>query len=146
MIINVINENIFETNLKHIAYSINTQGYNDGGFAGQVADIVPSLKFTGDKKLGEIISVENGKHTFHALVCHSLKEEGWSKSPEAIVKCLDAIKTDEEIAVVLMGSGMIGMMTGADVKANVRAIQVSKKKCTVYTLQYTQKAIMDCLG
>lgn len=40
---------------------------------------------------------------------------------------------DEEIAVVLMGSGIIGLLDGADVDAILVAMENSKQKLFVYT-------------
>ena len=50
-------------------------------------------------------------------------------------ECLDKIEVSdgEEIAVVLMGSGPVGMMQGADVEAILKGMEQSKKKLVVYT-------------
>lgn len=148
MIIDVKNEDVFLTPLKHIAFAINTEGYNDAGFAGQVSRRAPQLANTGKQNFGDVISVEAvGKH-FHGLVCHSLGGEGWSGAPQAIIKALDMIQSpeDEPIAVVLMGAGMIGQMSGANVRANTKAIHASKKKCVVHTLEYSKAAVLEVLG
>lgn len=147
MITKVLNEDIFKTPHKHIAFAINTEGSNDAGFAGQVASrYAPKLANTGKKKLGEVVTVESKGKTFHGLVCHSLKD-GWNDSPKTITECLDKIKTDddESIAVVLMGAGMIGQMSGADVIANAKAIHKSKKNVVLYSLEYGEKAVFDAL-
>ncbi len=147
MITKVINGNVFDTPYNHIAFAINTKGYNDAGFAGQVSERVPKIANTGKKDLGEVVSIESKGKIFHGLVCHSLEDNGWGGAPKAIITCLEKIQvTDTEpIAVVLMGAGMIGQMSGADVKANIRAIHQSKKNCVVYSLQYSEKAIFDVL-
>ena len=35
MVVKTIQEDIFNTEAKHIAFAVNTEGYNDAGFAGQ---------------------------------------------------------------------------------------------------------------
>jgi len=53
-----------------------------------------------------------------------------------ITNCLNSldVSDDEVIAVVLMGSGMVGQMSGADVFGNLGGMARSKKKVAVYTL------------
>jgi hypothetical protein len=148
MIINVLNEDVFNTDLKHIAFAINTEGYNDAGFAGQVSKRAPQLANTGEQKLGDVITVEANGKQFHGLVCHSLSGSGWKNAPEAICNALDMIVApdDEPIAVVLMGAGMIGQMSGANVVDNTKAIHASKKKCVLHTFEYTKGAVLGALG
>lgn len=146
MITKVLNEDVFKTPYKHIAFAINTEGFNDAGFAGQVSGrYAPTLANTGKKQLGEIVSIQAGEKTFHGLVCHSLKN-GWKGAPEAITSCLEKIETDEPIAVVLMGAGMIGQMSGADVIANAKAIHKAKKNIVLHSLEYTEKSVFDAVN
>ncbi len=149
MITDVVTGDVFRTNLKHIAFAINAEGFNDAGFAGMVtSQFVPALENTGPKVLGTVLSTTTRGKTFHGLVCHKLEIDGWKKTPEVIKICLDKIEAPETepIAIVLMGAGMIGQMSGADVKANIKAIHLSKKNCIVYTLEYTKDAIMNVLS
>lgn len=137
MIAKRVRGDILETPLRHIAFATNTEGFNDGGFAGVVSSKYwPDLVITGPKNLGEVLSYECEDKTFHALVCHSLKLRGWEKTPEAVAKCLDSlpVSDDESVAVVLMGSGEIGQMQGADVPAILDALARSRKKLVLYTL------------
>jgi hypothetical protein len=138
MIAQRIRGNVYKADQKHIVFGINTEGYNDAGFAGQVARKVnPKLANTGGNQLGEALSFEGDNKTFHAVVCHSLSENpGWSKTPEVIEKALNELDTPEgePIAVVLMGGGMIGQMMGADVDANLKAMERSSKEVYVYPL------------
>lgn len=136
MIVNRVRGDIFAASQKHIAFAVNTQGYNDAGFAGQVSSrIWPKLEKTGGNNLGDVLTHKNGNKTYHALVCHSLDEGGWDETPRIARECLDKIDApdDEEIAVVLMGSGPVGMMQGADVNAILAGMERSKKKLVVYT-------------
>ncbi len=48
MIKDVITGNIFKTNCKHIAFAINTDGYNDAGFSGQVGNYTEKFINTGE--------------------------------------------------------------------------------------------------
>lgn len=82
-----------------------------------------------------MLTHKNGNKTYHALVCHSLDSGGWNDTPRVARECLDKIDVpdDEEIAVVLMGSGPVGMMQGADVNAILAGMEQSKKKLVVFT-------------
>lgn len=134
MIVKTVNGDIFNTDLKHIAFAVNAEGHNDSGFAGQVsARYWPELRNTGGNKLGEVLHHESDGKTFHALVCHTLRGEGWERTHSLILQGLNSIKGNEEIAVVLMGSGFVGQMSGANVKAILVAIGVCRKKVHVYT-------------
>jgi hypothetical protein len=136
MIINRVCGDIFVASQKHIAFAVNTQGYNDAGFAGQVSlRIWPKLANTGGNELGEVLTHKNGNKTYHALVCHSLDPGGWNDTPRVVQECLDKIDSpdDEEIAVVLIGSGLEGTLRGADVEAILKGMEQSKKKLIVYT-------------
>ena len=137
MIVNRVHGDIFTAPQKHIAFAANTTGYNDEGFVGQVSSrFWPELACTGGNNLGEVLTKEGGGKIFHALVCHTTNRHGaWNESPRVVCECLDKIDIpdDEEIAVVLMGSGPIGMTQGADVSAILAGMQNSKKKLIVYT-------------
>lgn len=136
MIVNRVRGDIFAAPQKHIAFAVNTEGYNDAGFAGQVSSrIWPKLANTGGNKLGDVLMHKIGSKTYHALVCHSLESGGWNETPRVARECLDKlyVPEGEEIAVVLMGSGPVGMMQGADVNAILAGMERSKRKLVVYT-------------
>lgn len=137
MIVNTTRGDVFQASHKHIAFAVNTGGYNDAGFAGAVSSRYwPELANTGAKKLGDALARNEKGKTFHALVCHSLGSDGWKKTAETVTKCLDSLDVpeDEIIAIVLMGAGMIGQMGGADTFAILGGMARSKKKVAVYTL------------
>ncbi len=69
--------------------------------------------------------------TFYALVCHSLKT-GWNSQIETIRKCFDSIETDEPIASISIGTGLIGVLSGADFNLIRRGMELSKKKIILY--------------
>ena len=148
MVTDAIPGNVFETPYKHIAFAVNTEGHNDAGFAGQVSSKIPSFANTGGNELGDILEGFVEGKNFYGLVCHSFGGDGWENAPNAITACLDKLNVpeDETIAVVLMGAGMIGQLSGANVKENIRAIHRSKKKCVIYNLMYTKKAVMNEIG
>jgi hypothetical protein len=145
MITHVVEGDVMDTPHKHIAFAINTEGFNDSGFAGFVSKIAPKLANTGPKKLGEVITINAGHKTFHGLVCHSLAKGGWKDAPEAIVQCLNSIEVDdrEPIAIIAIGSGEIGRILGASFVKNIRAINRSKKNCVVYVTTEFQKMAAD---
>jgi hypothetical protein len=134
MIVNRVRGDVFDTHLKHIVFAVNTEGHNDSGFAGAVSSRYwPELANTGGNQLGEVLHHESGEKTFQALVCHELRGTGWTQTPHFVEQCLNSIEGDEEMAIVLMGSGFVGQLGGADVEAIQDAIQRSKKKCHIYT-------------
>ncbi len=135
MIIDHVFEDIFLAPQKHIAFAINIQGCNDAGFAGQVSSrIWPELTDTGGNELGDILTHKNADKIYYALVCWSLDPGGWDATPRVVRECFDKIEIpdDEEIAVVLMGSGPVGMMPGADVDDILKEMDLSTKKLIIY--------------
>lgn len=135
MIVKRVQGDVFHTPLKHIAFAVNAEGYNDAGFAGAVASRYwPELENTGGNDMGTVLHKEANGKTFHALVCHELRHNGWVQTPELVEQCLNSIPGNEEIAVVLMGSGIIGQMSGANVNAILKSMERSKKRVHVYSL------------
>jgi len=135
MIVNRVQGDVFKTPLKHIAFAVNTEGSNDSGFAGAVTSKYwPFLENTGGNTLDEVLHHTSKGKTFHALVCHELKANGWAQTPQLVEQGLNSIPGNEEIAVVLIGSGFIGQMAGADVKAILGAMERSNKRIHVYSL------------
>lgn len=136
MIVDQVRGDIFEAPQKYIAFAVNAEGYNDAGFAAQVsARIWPKLADTGGNQLGEVLKHRSGNKTYYALVCHTLDLDGWKETPRIALECLDKIDVpnNEEIAVVLMGSGPVGKLQGANVDAIFKGMELSKKKLVVYT-------------
>ena len=122
---------------RHIAFGVNTEGYNSQGFAGIIAGHYwPALRNTGPKRLGEVMGHSVGPYLFHALVCHSLSPNGFRQTPTIITQCLDAISLPdgEEIACVLVGSGPVGLALGADIPAILEGIRRSRQQVAVYSL------------
>ena len=137
MIVNTTRGDVFQAPNKHIAFAVNTEGFNDAGFAGAVSSRHwPQLANIGTMKLGDVISMNSNGKTFHALVCHSLGGDGWKKTAETVTRCLDSLDVpdDETIAIVLMGAGMVGQLGNADVFSILGGMARSKKKVAVYTL------------
>lgn len=137
MIIGAVRGDVFSTELKHIAFAVNTEGLNDAGFAGIVAqNYWPRLANTSPTRLGRTFSLTTIAYHFHALVCHSLGPDGWQQTPQAVTECLDSlyIPDNEPIAVVLMGTGFVGTLGNADVYAIIGGLARSKKRVVLYTL------------
>jgi hypothetical protein len=119
---------------RHVAFAVNSEGYNDAGLAGNVAfNYWPELAETGPIRMGEMLSKDTGSKVFHAMVVHSL-EEGWEETPKHIEACFNALQvaTDEEVASIAMGAGMIGMMSGANPDENLAAMDRSNKSIVIY--------------
>src|SRR3989337_332084 len=137
MIVNVIRGDVLNSKFKKIAFGVNTEGYNDAGFAGLIAKkFWPEIIVTGKIKLGEVMAKKAYSRTFYALVCHSLSKNGFEQTPQAITQCLDKIKLPktDEIAIVLVGNGVLGRMANADIFSILGGIAQSEKKAVVYTL------------
>ncbi len=145
MVIKTIQDNIFNTDAKHIAFAINTEGYNDFGFAGKVSDNYwPEIANCGKHELGTVISKTVGDKTFHALVCHSLKY-GWGDNQDEIIKmCFDTIDSNgEPIATVAIGTGLIGVTSGANVPEIFCGMHESKQQIMLYS-RFSLDFVIDC--
>ena len=137
MIIDEKKEDIFEAPYKHIAFAVNTEGVNDSGFAGAVSRRYwKELAYIGPQKLGDVLSHEADGKIFYAIVCHSLKT-GWDRAPAVIEEALNSlgIPEDEEIAIVKIGSGPVGIKNEAPTFFIFEAMNRSKKRLIVYTRQ-----------
>lgn len=137
----MIRADIWKTKYKHIAFAVNTEGHNDVGFAGQVCSRIWAklaytgpLANTGPRQFGEILSFKAIGKTFHALVCHSLAENGWKNTPEVLEECLNSldVSNKETIAIVQIGDGVMGYVGGADEFAILGAMARSEKRLCVY--------------
>ncbi len=145
MVIKTIQEDIFKTEAKHIAFAVNTEGYNDSGFAGQVTrKYWPELAACGEKELGTVLSKTVGDKTFHALVCHSLND-GWAENQREVIKeCFDKIQVEgEPIATIAIGTGFVGAMSGADFRQIVCGMHDSNQQIILHA-GYTLNAVLKC--
>ena len=137
MIKGIIKGDILSSQHKHIAFAINAEGYNDAGFAGLIsAKFWPELANTGPQELGTVLIHKTPSKTFYGLVCHSLKSQGWKDTPKLAKQCLDSIDIPEKetLAVVKIGAGLIGQMSGANPEAILREIENSKHDVEVFYL------------
>ena len=143
MIIKAVNDNIYNTEAKHIAFAINTEGLNDLGFAGKVSENWNDLKKCGKNRIGTVISKEINDKMFHALVCHSLNE-GWDDNQAYNIKeCFDNIPANgEQVATVAIGTGNIGKRDGADFAKIICGMHDSEQKVIFYG-EYTLEELMD---
>ena len=103
MVVKTVQDDIFNSEAKHIAFAVNTEGYNDAGFAGQVSSKYwNELANCGSHELGTVLSKKVGDKTFHALVCHSLKN-GWGENQAEVIKeCFDKIPAMENLLQQLL--------------------------------------------
>ena len=133
MIITEKRGDIFTTTDKHIIFALNTEGYNDAGFAGQVAERgFSEIVNTGGNRLGDVMEKTIGGITYHGIVCHSLKKGGWQNAPHIIRESLDNMKFQDDASAVLIGSGFIGAIQGAPVKQIYEAFKQSNKNITIW--------------
>ena len=132
MIIERRTGNIFSGNHKHIVFAVNSEGINDAGFAGMISrKLWPELAHIGPCKIGTCLTKEHDGVFYHALVCHSL-DDGWGDSREIIKSCFDAIETEDEVASIAIGSGLIGIISGSDFSKIVAGMEASSKKIILY--------------
>lgn len=115
-----------------IAFAVNTEGFNDAGFAGVISrKYWPQLANAGVHMLGTVLKKECDGVTFYALVCHSLND-GWQNQTEIIRKCFDQIEGDEPVASISIGTGLIGIMSGANFAEIKAGMEASKAKIILY--------------
>lgn len=132
MIIKKKHGDILQGNEKRIAFAVNTEGANDAGFAGMISNRFWSeLANIGETKLGTVLTKEVDDIEFFALCCHSLKE-GWNNQQEVIKQCFDAIPGDEPVASISIGTGLVGILTGANFGLIKAGMENSKKKIILY--------------
>ena len=125
-------KNILNGGEHHIAFAVNTEGVNTKGFAGEIARRYwPELANTGECKLGTVISKTVDGITFYGLVCYSI-EKGWRAQTETICKCFDSIKTDEPIASVSIGKGLMEIRGGAKYSDLLIGMEKSYQEIILY--------------
>lgn len=145
MVVKTVQDDIFNSEAKHIAFAVNTEGYNDAGFAGQVSSKYwNELANCGSHEIGEVLSKKVGDKTFHALVCHSL-ENGWGENQAEVIKeCFDKIPANgEAVATIAIGTGFVGMMSGANFRQIVCGIHDSDQQVLLHA-DYTLEAVINC--
>ena len=146
MIVRAIQGDVFASDAKHIAFAINSEGINDGGFSGAVyRNYWKELGFCGEHEIGAVLSKTVGDKTFHAMVCHSLDgHKGWGKNlPELIKECFDKIPANgEEIATIAIGTGYVGAAFDVDFKQIVCGMHDSEQNIIMYS-KYTFEELMD---
>ena len=145
MLVKTVQDDIFNTEAKHIAFAINAEGYNDSGFAGKVSyEYWPELADCGTHEIGTIISKTIGDKTFHALVCHSL-DNGWGDNQREVIKeCFDNIPVNgEPIATIAIGTGLVGILSGADFTQIVYGMHDSEQQILLHA-GYTLDSIIEC--
>ena len=125
-------KDILEGGNKRIAFAINTEGFNDAGFAGIISrKFWPELANCGENPIGTVLSTKVEEVEYFALVCHSL-HEGWKDQETTIKKAFDAIPGDEPVASIAIGTGLIGILSGADFNQIRKGMEKSTKRIILY--------------
>lgn len=145
MIIKTDQGDIFKTEAKHIAFAVNKEGLNDSGFAGQVSSKYwEELANCGEHEIGTVLSKTVGDKTYHALVCHSLYGNWGDDQAQIIKECFDKIPSNgDRIATIAIGTGFIGMLSGANFRQIVCGMHDSHQQIMLYS-KYSLKAVIDC--
>lgn len=134
MIKDIKEGSIFNTELRHIAFPITTEGVNYT----EVGKIIERKGFNKlssvvHKKLGSVVSMEIDGINYYGLVTHSLRHS-WQDHQDLIIKeCFDKIKTNEDIATVAIGTDYIDVMTGADFYDILYGMYKSSKNIIMYS-------------
>ncbi|MBR2744243.1 MAG: hypothetical protein IKE01_02965 [Clostridia bacterium] len=133
MIIAKKSGNILQGKEKRIAFAVNTEGANDCGFAGLVSsEYWPELAHIGKTELCTVLSKKVGEVEFFALCCHSLIGKGWVNQAAVIKKCFDSIPGEEPVASIAIGTGLIGVLSGADFDQIKEGMEASQKEIVLY--------------
>lgn len=145
MVVKTVQDNIFNSEAKHIAFAVNAEGYNDSGFAGQVSrKYWNELANCGEHEIGTVLSKTIGDKTFHALVCHSLHGDWGENQAEIIKECFDKIPADgDPIATIAIGTGLIGMLSGANFRQIVCGMHDSTQQIMLYA-NCTLDDVINC--
>ena len=123
---------IFTTKDKHIIFALNTEGFNDSGFAGQVAKRgFREILNTGGNKLGEVLEKTINGITYHGIVCHSLAQ-GWKDAPKVVLETLNKMELTDNISSVVFGGGLIGWLQGAPIREIYGAFKKCNKMITIW--------------
>jgi hypothetical protein len=148
-------KNVIKTKNKHIAFGVNKEGVNVGGFAAAVirrhwSELEDMCKQGLCKcDLGDVLThVADDGHVYHALVCYSINE-GFKNQKETIKQCFDNIELPNEekgetITAVDFGRGILAKHLGADLNKIISGMEKSSKKICLaepYTLQQIQTII-----
>ena len=132
MIIKTKSGDILKGNETRIAFAVNTEGVNDSGFAGMISQrFWPELACIGETQLGTVLTKKVDGVEFFALCCHSLKN-GWNNQKEVITKCFDAIPGDKPVASIAIGTGLVGILSGANFALIKAGMEASKKEIILY--------------
>ena len=117
---------------KRIAFDINCEGINVGGFAGLIARrFWPELELTDETKLGTVLTKESNHIDFFALCCYSIRN-GWPPNQKEVIKqCFDLIPGDQPIAAVISPGSYLDRSRG-DAYLILEGMQESKKKIILY--------------
>lgn len=145
MVVKTVQDNIFNSEAKHIAFAVNAEGYNDSGFAGQVSrKYWNELANCGEHEIGTVLSKTIGNKTFHALVCHSLHGDWGENQAEIIKECFDKIPADgDPIASIAIGTGLIGKLSGANFRQIVCGMHDSIQQIMLYA-NCTLDDVINC--
>ena len=128
MIIKTKSGDILKGNEKRIAFAVNTEGVNDAGFAGMVSNrFWHELAYIGETKLGTVLAKKVGDVEFFALL-----KNGWNNQYEVIKQCFDAIPGDDPVASISIGTGLIGVLSGANFGLIKAGMEASKKEIILY--------------
>jgi len=130
---------VFEANLlllqafhKHIVFVINTEGIVLDPFTDHISKYATGFTATGKKQLGEVVSIRTGNTWYHGVVGYSSKK-GWGRNlAQAFLAGINKIKVEEGeyLSVILMSLDY----NEPNAKEYIRAINLSKNKCYLFTL------------
>ena len=134
-----IKGNVLESKEKHVAFAISEEGglRNAGGFSGELIGrgLWPELIHVANRKPGEVVShtASNGV-TYHALVIHSFKPNGWLNAVPYLRKALASLPVNpkDAVAFVQIGTGSAGQAGGANPTMIMAEFALTRLNLVVY--------------
>ncbi len=145
MVVRTVQDDIFNSEAKHIAFAFSSEGIIDSEFVWNICkQYWNELENCGEHAMGTVLSKTVGDKTFHALVCHSSRK-GWGDNQAVIIKeCFDNIPANgEPIATIAIGNGILGRILGANFRQIVCGMHESQQQIMLHA-GYTLDAVIDC--
>jgi len=133
--------NIFNAKENLIAFAVNIEGINDSGLAGKMFETYPELHksfpmFKPIKVGTHFVPVSSSiseNRTLCLVCCHSLKASRWNYIFTEMA--IDDFKNiNEEIAIVKIGTGIIGKSKGTDWHIIRKILEDSPAKFVIYSI------------
>lgn len=134
MIIQELCGDIRTTTHKHVVFALNKEGFNNSGFAAQIAkDGFQEILKTEKKEFGDYITKTIDGINYWGIVCYSKKKNGWDNSPKAILETLNKLPFNEEnVSILAIGSSISELSQGAPWNKIHKALEMCNINLTIW--------------